>query len=580
MKIYKLFLQLLLVVSLAYSSSTPPQSLLIEQQQLETNYENIITSTLRKYYDPNSFIVDVRIDIVGDKVSKRIKKIDTTISQLPGLPTLPSSLKQNNGVEYDTISDIKFKLGKRTVTIVVDTNYSFKDYEFIREAVIVVANLDEKGGDNIVITKKQFPRTNRAVFQDFPQEKEQVSEDSSLAPAPTQDDKDNTFPFWIVVLVLLIIIAIVYLLFKKIIETIQNNSNDDSDIREALTTVIQKVEEMQKPVIEDESVIQIQELKSFLLDTFLSKPSGAASVFKSWIENDQNEVNNVASLIYSVDKELFNSISTEFPPNMRNSIEWHISQENSITDDELLKLLKLYKKDFFNITKEVKDTNSDIFNFLNQLSHEQLLQLINSEEDGVKAVILAQIPADKASRILQNLEAEQRTTVLRYMGKLSKIPMDSYKKLAAKLAKKAMALSNMKYVVTDGIQRIIDLLFSLPISEQESYIHSLAETDLDLVIRVRRFFVSYSELTSLPRDILQAVLHGVKQEDLVLSLISEDNERVKLIISVLPERMQQMVVSSIAAQRNNTTITDIENARLNLIRQAYKELKKRGGREV
>ncbi len=556
----------------------PSQRFLLQKQQVETHKEKAIGATLRKYYNSESYIVDVRIDIKTVDNIREVKRVDTTISQLPGLPTIPESFRNSSEGMYDTLIEQSYDMGTTQVTIIVDTSYSFDDFGFILETVRIVANLDESAGDNVVITKKLFPRTNRAIFQAPPLLSE-IIDDSVEIETPLPVEKKSYL--WHIVIGLAVILFVFYIFFRKMIEAIANSKTDDSDIREALTTVIQKVDSMQRPVVEPDEKRELRKLQAFLVDSFLSKPEAASTVFKNWIDEDSEiGVQNTATLISSTDPDLFDSITSEFSSIEQKSVSWHITQNDPVDIATQLKLLKTYKKDFSNITKELSDNSvTDIFNFLKQLTDEQVKHLVQNEEDGIKAIIIAQLSSAKASMLLQNFETAQRTTILRYIGNLSQIPMGSYKKLASRLAKRALELGNMKYVVSDGVERILDLLFSLPLSEQESYISSLAEADLTLVQKIRRFFVSYSELSTIPTDLLRTILLGVDQDQLVLALTGENEEITQKMLAVLPERMQQMVVSSVAAKRN-APLSDIENARIALIKFAHLELKKRGGREV
>ena len=153
------------------------------------------------------------------------------------------------------------------------------------------------------------------------------------------------------------------------------------------------------------------------------------------------------------------------------------------------------------------------------------------------------------------------------------------KKALHKLSQKALAVSNMKFVASDGVKSILSIIFSLPVSEHDSYLHKMSELDLDLVKKVRRFFVPISEIPTLPENLTRKVLQDMDRDILATSLVQFDDNSRKNLIGVLPQQMQQMLVSSIATKSNETAKV-IEESQKTILKAFQQELFAIGGREV
>jgi flagellar motor switch protein FliG len=74
------------------------------------------------------------------------------------------------------------------------------------------------------------------------------------------------------------------------------------------------------------------------------------------------------------------------------------------------------------------------------------------------------------------------------MGKINNIPISVYKKVASHFSTKALAISDMKYVAADGVETILNTIETMPLSEQDAYVASIAEQDLELAKKNQKIF--------------------------------------------------------------------------------------------
>ena len=90
--------------------------------------------------------------------------------------------------------------------------------------------------------------------------------------------------------------------------------------------------------------------------------------------------------------------------------------------------------------QEEDDEPKKPFEFLNELTNEQLIALVASEDSRVIAITLAQLESDKRSAVLARLDEAQKREVLVSIGNLNDIPLQAVVQIANKLNKKSKQL--------------------------------------------------------------------------------------------------------------------------------------------
>jgi len=75
------------------------------------------------------------------------------------------------------------------------------------------------------------------------------------------------------------------------------------------------------------------------------------------------------------------------------------------------------------------------FEFLNELTSEQLIALVASEDSRVVAIALAQLEGEKRTAILNRLDEAQKRDVLLSIGNLNDVPLEAVVQIANKLNK-------------------------------------------------------------------------------------------------------------------------------------------------
>ncbi|MEO6097174.1 MAG: FliG C-terminal domain-containing protein [Fibrobacteria bacterium] len=613
MRITEKFTTLALMSGLAFSvAAQPPMAGPRAPQdqagKLAQYYENIASRTLARYYEEATYLVKAKVemepppemDLPGEDPSALPGE---SPQQLPGLPFLPESMQPAQppraAAGQDKQDQDKNPGGIQSVTldILVDTGYSEKDVEFIRNLLTMATRIDELRGDRVSVHEGVFPRDNRALTSyRKPVEPPPVpnapaaqgKNDSGTQRKEDPKDKAETNPFSSytdhlpslipLLLICLLILACVWMVSRAMVGAARNNSQDKVQSPPAPTPEALKA---LAPVRQENGKGQPGELgafRPFLLNCFVGSPKHCGQIIKSWIQREPDKgLRDSGAMIASLDARLMGVIAPEIGRELSQKLEGYVNGGDAVPPEELLIVYKEFKREYQNLANGHMDEDQykDLFGFLLQMNEQQIMHILRDESLGIVGLVLAQLPGEMAGAILQKTDPDNRAKLLIGMGNIDHIPLNVYKEIADRLSLKALEVGNMRYVAADGVDSILELIDNLPLNLQFQYIHSISEMDLGLGEKLRNRYVTLPELVGLPDKFLGNVIQGLDQDTLILALLHVDETIRAKVISLLPERMQMMVSGGLEGVREKTP-KDSEVAQRRILHRIREEIRHSG----
>lgn len=607
-----LFIILGLGISTSYAQLPGSGDLSSENQRetsrLERYYEVQLKQALSNYYNEASFLIDAKVQLAEVKVPKGYKRSTEKeeplkLNKLPGLPILPEGFSRT--VEDDTVKPDEYstalKIRQKAIRVVVDTSYSYDDISFVEELVLSEANLDETRGDVVNVDQKAFPRSkNELVAEKKPQKQspQQAKADTAKQDTAKTEDKTDEAGFfrldnpeflrYIIYGLAAFILLLAIALFlsgrksKKEEQELQRKGADGKAFDE-LKAEIQSLKEGESEE-EDEDIPEItperralfEKDRSYITNQYISQPQKVANLLEKWIDGDDDGVLKAAKAIKGGNAKLLTTLRPVLTRESFDALQYCLEDMNPMPQHEQMKEARQFRKELQEVSQDEqkKDADHDMFNFINQLSDDQILHLFKDESDDMIAIALAQLDGDRSANILQILDEDRRTSILVKMGNIGDLSIDAYKEVANHFSEKALKIINMKYVAADGVQSILQLIDTLPVNQQEKYVQSIAESDLELAKKVRKFFVGFSDIPSVEDHILEESLNELETETLILALIGADQDVYEQVMNFRPKR-EKMLIKSEIETRSNVDKSDIDGARKELlqkIRNKTKEL--------
>jgi flagellar motor switch protein FliG len=555
-----------------------------------------LKQTLSEYYKSDVFLVNVKsyLERIPEKVDvQQSQSYPVESSPLPGLPVSPSmgnsmQMARQYTNEQWLFSD-NFKVKYVEISVLVNKDlFSKEDIAFIQRIVKMNTAVDAMRGDRVSIVPLAFPVSTKA-------KKESSSGLSVLF-------NEQTKYVWMAagILLLLLILTLIALLtsmkkHKKPSYMLdgygandkpalpQNQQEDLLSSPKTLELPMSNAGALGTKVNDDENTTALfYELRQLMVTTLIGNPEMSSEIFRKWVDVDSDDgIYKLAAFMKATDPKLTEILSEHLGKEITAKVEFAMHQIQDIDKDSLSEVFKKFREEFQNeqsarLLKGDDDTEKgDMFHFLKSLTPHHIFQLIKDEPIGIIAVVLAQISPEAANEVINNLPQDYQQKIPVEIGKLKKIPVSAYKDIARKLSKKAMELEKIKFVSTDGISTLVDMLEQSSPEMEERLLASVAEHDIALAEELRKVYITFDELVKLPDRILADVIRDFDRAVIVTALINANEEVASKILDVLPPRTKIMVADKLESMQEEMPAEDISSAR-HIITKKIRDMAKSG----
>ena len=212
------------------------------------------------------------------------------------------------------------------------------------------------------------------------------------------------------------------------------------------------------------------------------------------------------------------------------------------------------------------------FEFLNELTDEQLVALLDKEDAPVVAMMLAQLSPEKKMLVLDKVDPREKGHILIELGSLDEIPLEGVVEVAKRLQEKSAFLPRTVDFSRGGGKDIADLIGSMSTADEEKYLQAIANEDPELMKEVKKFHLTFNDiLEKFPDNIMRDLMNTVDLTDVALALKGVDQEKVDSIIGNLPQKKQAMFEPIVGAVAKR----EVDGARKKIVAIA-REMEKEG----
>ena len=212
------------------------------------------------------------------------------------------------------------------------------------------------------------------------------------------------------------------------------------------------------------------------------------------------------------------------------------------------------------------------FEFLTEMTDEQLIALLANEDVPVVGIALAQLDAGKRMTILERMNPEQKGKVLIELGSLQEIPLEAIVEVAGKLKEKASYLPKPVEFSRGGAKEIADLIGEMDADEGERYMQTLQNENSELYKAVKMLVLTFEDiLDNFPDGILRDLCNSVELDSLSMAMKGIDQEVVDRVVGNLPQKKQAMF-EPVEGPKPKREVDDARK----IIVSAAKEMEKEG----
>jgi len=213
------------------------------------------------------------------------------------------------------------------------------------------------------------------------------------------------------------------------------------------------------------------------------------------------------------------------------------------------------------------------FDFLKDLTDEQLFALVNKEEPPVIAMTLAQLEPEKRMEVVNKFDATLKGQVLVELGSLDNIPLEGVIEVGARLKEKSTYLPRTTEFSRGGAKDIADMLGNMSADEQERYMQTLQNENPELQTEVKKYFLTFEDiLEKFPENVKRELFVAPDPNDLAIAVKGLDQEVIDGIIDMLPQKKQAMY----EPHEGPIAKKEVDNKRKEIFLDKAKEMDKEG----
>ncbi len=194
-----------------------------------------------------------------------------------------------------------------------------------------------------------------------------------------------------------------------------------------------------------------------------------------------------------------------------------------------------------------------------------LAQVLTDENPQLAAVVISQLPRERAVQVLRALPDERRADVLGRIAGLTEIPAEllalASQGLADALAASGVSGDERKF---DGVAFAASLLNALPSADSTKLLETLEADQVPSAAKVREAMFTFDDLRRVDKLALQTLMREVPTERLLPALKTASPELRDHFLSAVSSRAAATLREDLAAMPP-TRLSDVETAQREIV---------------
>lgn len=291
----------------------------------------------------------------------------------------------------------------------------------------------------------------------------------------------------------------------------------------------------------------------------LGQPQGVQNAMEELL-NQEDKIPMVASIYKILGRSLFRSI---FPNVEQMQLQSIMAQLADQPPDEQQQSQDV--RDFYQLLQQklaqVSPAHAHPFEFLNKLNDSQVLYLIQHEEPRIQALVISQLDAEQAARVLNRIPDNRQAMVMAELGQFETFPLDTFKDVADRLAKSAQHVPSFENVNANGLAMLMTMLDNMSSGEEAKVLKRLRHDKPDTFYRLRQMYFTFSDISRTPKGILSNALREVDRGLIGRALCNTPDEFKVHVLTALTPKLKALVREDLKRLEGRIEPKDIDKGR-------------------
>ncbi len=462
-------------------------------------------------------------------------------------------LKQEAETKIQTIREktlgFRNSIKKMTITLVVDRTLNDEQVEFLRNLITRKSQLDELRGDTLNIVRTEFKRLENEK------------------PVVLSIWDEYALWFWLasLLLVLLVIGFGMRALGRRMIPAVSAPLTASSDTGYSDNRAVVAQENDQQVELKR----QVNEVRQALVSSGLSQPQLFQQLVQQGLQRQQ--YSEAAAMLEVMGKPLLRSLVPAL-----TGTEWQeLEQQRSETgwsNEMLLQSLSAFQQRLQQGLADNSAGNSP-FSFLEKLNDSQVLYLIKDEDTRIKALVMSQLPAERAADIIQRMKEKDQAAVAYELGQFDTLPVSAFRDVADRLAQASLSVPTFENISADGLSVLIRMLDNMNSAEETRLLKTLKGEKPETYYRLRQVYFTFADMARAPERVLANELRDIDRGVLAAALCHTSTEFKRHVLAALPAKLRAAVIAELKTTEADIAQETVEAGRKQVVQKMRDVLK-------
>lgn len=204
------------------------------------------------------------------------------------------------------------------------------------------------------------------------------------------------------------------------------------------------------------------------------------------------------------------------------------------------------------------------FEFLWESETRQIVRMIKQEEPQIIALVLVNLPRDKAAEVLSELDENLKVQVAQIICSLGEVDPDVLVAIEEALEVRLSTMGAETSSIAAGPKALVEILNNAEQSTERLVLDSLNKSDPSIGEQVRSLMFIFEDILKLEDRSIQLVMREIDQEDLRAALKGADDKVKELVFKNMSERAAETLKEDLELA-GNVKVKDIESAQQRIV---------------
>jgi len=319
--------------------------------------------------------------------------------------------------------------------------------------------------------------------------------------------------------------------------------------------------------------------KEVVVESFVSAALTDPNLVRHLFNNtlgDEKSKRRLSALYESIPGGMFNSLFPDFSHELRRELNERKST-NPLPQREKVTLISELVRDIEQLQREAQSSGQTSkvkpFSFLTKLNSNQIIYVLNEEPAKIQALVISQLENEKAAEVFAKLSKELSKEIIVAFGEISECPLDSFRYVAERLARKAIDAPSFENIHADGIDILSNVLDEMSEMEARASLESLKNDSPDLYIRIKDIYLTFDEVYRVPELKLGDLLTQFDKKHLAHLISGAAESTSSYMLNSMTNKMRISVKEEMNQLKGNPDQGLEKEARISLIKKIRSGIK-------